>query len=391
MRRLRVGVVGVGHLGRHHARILAGLPDVELVGVADSRPEQAAAVAGPLGAAVHGDYRELIGRVDAVSVAVPTAYHRAVAGAFLEAGIPTLVEKPLASTLGEAEELVALADRAGVTFMVGHIERFNAALETWRALGWTPKYISAERLGTFTFRSTDIGVVHDLMIHDLDILLSLVEAPVKSVEAVGVSLFGDREDVANARIVFEDGCVASLTASRASLQATRKMRLWAADGYASLDFASRQVTVVRPSERLRDGHLDLEGLDLTQAAAIKEHVFGKMLQVDQVEDSSGGPDQLTLELTEFVEAVRGHRRPRVCGHDGLRAMRVAEQVLRSLNTHQWEGTPHGSVGPRANRSVSARSASHVPPPKLLKFARRERAGTSLVGPQRDDADGRRDP
>ena len=182
---MRVAVVGVGHLGQHHARVLAALPDVELVGVADARIEQARAVAERHGTEAFADYRDLIDRVDAVSIAVPTALHRAVAGAFLSRGIAAMVEKPLASTLAEAEELVELARARGVTLQVGHIERFNPALSALEGLSLRPKYIAAERLATYTFRSTDIGVVLDLMIHDLDLVGSLVATPVRSVAAVG--------------------------------------------------------------------------------------------------------------------------------------------------------------------------------------------------------------
>src|SRR3954454_17199040 len=268
MKRLRVGVVGVGHLGQHHARILASLPDVELVAVADSRPGQAQAVADKYGTRAVGDYRQLLDQVDAVSVAVPTVLHREVAGTFLARGIPTLVEKPLASTLAEAELLLSLSHSTGAILQVGHMERFNPALSALQQMPIRPKYIACERLSTYTFRSTDIGVVLDLMIHDIDLVLSLVAAPVRSVSALGVSIFGGHEDVANARVEFEDGCVADLTASRASYVASRKMRLWGAEGYATLDFATRRATLVRPSDRLRLGHLDLDEIDLTQPSAV---------------------------------------------------------------------------------------------------------------------------
>ncbi len=326
MNRLKVGVVGVGHLGRHHARVLAGMPEVELVGVVDARSEQGQAVAEACRTRAFTDYRELLDRVDAVSVAVPTAAHREVAGAFLERGIPTLVEKPLATTLVEAEELVALAEARDTIFQVGHIERFNPALGALEGLAFRPKYIAAERLGTYTFRSTDIGVVLDLMIHDIDLVLSMVQAPVKSVAAVGVGVFGGHEDVANARIEFEDGCVANLTASRASFQAVRKMRLYGPEGYVTLDFATKQGTIVRPSDRLRRGDIDLEGLDLTQPSAVKERIFGKILRVDQVQ--AEGREPLALELEDFVQAIRSGTRPRVTGADALRSIRLADQVLQ---------------------------------------------------------------
>ncbi len=251
------------------------------------------------------DYRQLLDAVDAVTVAVPTFLHREVAGAFLARGIATMVEKPMAGTLAEAEQLAAMARVNGAVLQVGHIERFNPALLALNQLPIRPKYITAERLSTYTFRSTDIGVVFDLMIHDLDLLLSMIAAPVRSVAAVGLSLFGEHEDVANARIEFEDGSVANLTASRASYTAVRKMRIWGAEGYASLDFAAKQATLVRPSEQLRRGRLDLDGVDLSQPAAIKDHLFGKVLRVDQVQCESAEP--LALELEDFVAAARGDR------------------------------------------------------------------------------------
>jgi predicted dehydrogenase len=373
--RLRVGVVGVGHLGQHHARVLAATPGVELVGVADARPDQARAVAERTSTRAFDDYRELLDRVDAVSVAVPTRLHREIAGAFLERGVATMVEKPLAASLDEAEELVGLARACGAVLQVGHIERFNPALSALEGMDLRPRYIAAERLSTYTFRSTDIGVVLDLMIHDIDLILSLVSAPVRAVAAVGVSVFGGHEDIANARIEFEDGCVANLTASRASTQAAREMRLFGDEGHAALDFATRQGTLIRPSDRLRQGEVDIDGLDLSQPTAVKERVFGKILRVDRVQ--AEGREPLAMELEDFVRAARGLSRPRVGGDDALRAMRLADQVLRSLNAHAWSaaapdvqvtpGTPvpetsvgHTFRGPISWR-LAARQGSAVTP------------------------------
>ena len=376
MNRLKVGVVGVGHLGRHHARILATMPNVELVGVVDGRPEQARAVAEACKTEAYTDYRDLLDRVDAVSVAVPTSAHREVAGAFLQRGIPTLVEKPLATTLLEAEQLVELADFAGTPLQVGHIERFNPALSALDGLPFRPKYIAAERLGTYTFRSTDIGVVLDLMIHDIDLVLSMVDAPVKSVAAVGVGVFGEHEDVANARVEFEDGTVANLTASRASFQAVRKMRLFGPEGYVTLDFAAKQGTIVRPSDRLRRGEIDLDGLDLTQPLAVKERIFGKILRVDQVQ--AEGREPLALELEDFVQAARTGSRPKVSGYDALRAIRLADQVLRSLRSHAWEGRLDGPTGPSDLPEPLAEPIVNLPAPHFLKY------GTRVEAPVRKD-------
>jgi len=334
---LRVAVVGVGHLGQHHARILAAMSDVELVAVVDSRPEQARAVAARCRTRALTDFEPLLESVDAVSIAVPTFLHRQVARPFLERGISTLVEKPMAGTLADAELLTEQARAAGALLQVGHIERFNPALNALERLPLRAKYVAAERLSTYTFRSTDIGVVYDLMIHDIDLLLSLISAPVRSVSAVGLCLFGEHEDVANARIEFEDGSVANLTASRASYAAIRKMRIWGAEGYASLDFAAKQATLVRPSEQLKNGRLDLEGVDLTRPAAVKEHVFGKVLRVDQVQ--SDGREPLAAELENFVSAARGLARPKVTGEDALRAIRLASQIVGSLETHRWGPEP----------------------------------------------------
>jgi predicted dehydrogenase len=289
----------------------------------------------------------------------------------LARGVATLVEKPVTATLAEAEQLATLARESGAVLQVGHIERFNPALKALEALPIRPRYISAERLSTHTFRSTDIGVVLDLMIHDLDLLLSLTAAPVRSVAAVGLSLFGELEDIANARIEFDDGCVANLSASRASYAAVRKMRIWGLEGYVSLDFAARRATLVRPSEQLRRGRLDFEGVDLSEPAAVKAHLFGKVLRVDHQEGGPGEP--LAWELENFIRAARGLESPRVSGEEAVRAMRLADQVLRSLESHRWHSggaaatappppSESGSVlqGPHAWRLKTLRHSSNLP-------------------------------
>lgn len=358
--RLRVGVVGVGHLGRHHARILAGLEGVELVGVADTRPEQARSVAEPLGARAHDDYRELLDLVDAVSVAVPTSAHREVAGAFLARGVHAMVEKPLAGSVAEGRDLVDLADRAGLVLAVGHIERFNPIWEAARDRCPRPRYIDAERLGTYTFRSTDIGAVLDLMIHDIDLILSLVGLPVVDVTALGTPVFGGHEDLAQARIEFEDGCIADIAASRASYQPSRRMRLWGADGYASIDFAAREATLVRPSESLRRGDLNLSDVDLSRPDAVRDHLFGQVLMVDHLRPAAPA-DQLTAELTDFVEAVRLGRAPRVPGSQALDALRVADQILVGLRSYRLDA---GSEVPNAPHLRTSSPSTSEPRPAL---------------------------
>jgi predicted dehydrogenase len=338
MARLRMAVIGVGHLGKEHARILAGLPDVELVGVADVNTEQGQAVARRLGTLAYTDCWPLLGQVDAATVAVPTTFHAAVATEFLRHGIPLLVEKPLAANLEQADLLVELAAKHGALLQVGHIERFNPAFEQLCRRPLRPKLITCERAGPFTGRSTDIGVVLDLMIHDLDLLLALVGAPVRDVEAVGVSLFGGHEDVANARLHFANGCIADVTASRASPAPARRMHVWAAEGYARVDFRQRRLLLAQPSEPLR--RRALSAALLARAGA---DLFGRHIEMLELDCNQG--DQLTRELQEFVACVRSGGRPRASGTEGREALALAERVLYSLRNHPWEGDRAGPIGP----------------------------------------------
>ena len=363
MTRLRAAVVGVGHLGQHHARILAAMPEIDLVAVVDPRLEQAQAVAARCQTIPMTDYRTVLDAVDLVVVAVPTVLHREVAGAFLERGVATLVEKPMAPTAAEAEDLVRLARASGAVLQVGHIERFNPALAALDEYPIRPRYVTSERMSMYTFRSTDVGVVLDLMIHDIDLVLSMIPAAVRSTASVGVSLFGEHEDVANARIEFEDGSVANLSASRASYTPQRKMRIWGAEGYASLDLAAREATIVRPSEQLARGRIDLDGVDLGNPAAVKEHLFGKVFRVDRQKAES--KESLALELEDFVRAAQGLSRPRVSGEEALRAVRLAEQILSGLESHRWQSEPVApepvSVlrGPHAWRKKGLRPGASV--------------------------------
>jgi predicted dehydrogenase len=343
MARLRMAVVGVGHLGKEHARILAGLGEVELVGVADVNREQAEAVARRLGTRAFPEHRPLLELVDAACVVVPTREHFAVASEFLRRGIPVLVEKPLAATLEQAEGLVELAERHRAVLQVGHIERFNPAFEDLLRRPLQPKFITCQRQGPFTGRSADVGVVLDLMIHDLDLLLALVRAPVRRVEAVGVSLFGRHEDVASARLHFANGCVADVTASRASPTPLRCLHVWGPEGYARVDLGRRRLLLVQPSQELRAHGLDAGRLDPAARARLRDELFGHHLEVLELDRNQG--DQLTRELEEFVRCARGEGAPRAGGTAGLKAIALASRVLDSLRRHAWEGHSHGPAGP----------------------------------------------
>jgi predicted dehydrogenase len=343
MKRLRVAVVGVGHLGKEHARILASMPDVELAGVVDPHAAQAQQVAQRCQTQAFADHRPLLPRVDAAVIAVPTTYHHDVACDFLERGIPLLVEKPLARTLDEADDLLTLAQRRGVVLQVGHIERFNPAFAELQRRCLRPKFISCERLGGFSGRSTDVGVVLDLMVHDLDLVLALVQAPVRSVEAMGVAVLGGHEDIAQARVTFANGCVVQLTGSRVHPEPVRRMQVWAPEGYAGVDFARRHLTLMQPAAHLRQGRLDSRRLDPATLASLKTELFGRHVQVQHLD--CAGVDQLTLELEDFLHCVRTGARPRVDGTAGRDALALAGRILDSLRNHRWEGDADGPVGP----------------------------------------------
>lgn len=344
MARLRMAVIGVGHLGRHHARILAGMPDVHLVGIADANSEQAAKVAAAIGTAAYDHHERLIDEVDAVSVVTPTVFHFSVAAAFLRAGVPVMVEKPICRTVAEADELIRLAAKVNVPFQVGHIERFNPAFEELIRRPIVPKFIEAERHGPYTGRSTDIGCVLDLMIHDLDLLNALVGGPVREVSAVGSAVFGGHEDMVNARIVYENGCVAHVTASRISPRPKRRLRIWAPEGYAGIDFVSRKLALVQSGPEAKRLGVRINRMDATAKAKIQDELFGRYMQVKTLEGERS-VDQLTAELRHFVDCVKTGATPRVTGEAGRDALAVAERVLAALRAHQWEGRPDGAVGP----------------------------------------------
>jgi predicted dehydrogenase len=356
MNRLKIAVIGVGALGRHHARILAGFDDVELIAVADTNPDTGRHIAELHGTRWVDGYADIIAQLDAVSIAVPTSLHRLVASDFLSRRIPVLVEKPLAGSLSDANELVRLAEANSTLLQVGHVERFNpATLAAWRLCG-APKYVRAERLSPYAFRSTDIGVVHDLMIHDLDLVLDLVGAPVRDVSALGFSILGEHEDVVQARIIFENGCVADLSANRVNPQARRSMDIWSGGGCVSVDFHERDVVSYSPTEELLHGTSLPErarklGADVEQ---LKRNLFGGFIKVTTptVDDR----DALTDELRSFVDCVRQQRTPLVDGRAALAAMDVADRVLRSVAHHQWDGHAAGAIGPFAHVADEQRRA-----------------------------------
>ncbi len=306
---LRVGVVGVGYLGRFHARIYADMPDVELVGVVDVDSARAREIAEQHGCEAYTDYNDLLGRVDAVSIVVPTIHHAAVARPFLERGVHMLMEKPIAPSLGEAEELVELAERAGAIFQVGHLERFNAGIMELATRVAQPRFLEVHRLGTFVDRATDVDVITDLMIHDIDIVLSLVKSGIRHIAADGIPVITDQVDIANARMEFENGAVANVTASRVSNKKLRRIRVFGKEHYYGLDYIEQKLEIVR---------------------AVPDEAGGKWPKIVTEMLAIEPRPPLDTELAHFVRAVRTGERPLVDGRVGLEALRVALLVKERI-------------------------------------------------------------
>ena len=306
---VRAGVVGTGALGRHHARVWTGVAGARLVGVHDSDPARAAEVAAQHGCRAYPDLASLLADVDALSVAVPTVLHHAVARQALDAGCDVLVEKPMTATLAEADDLVACAAAGGRILQVGHIERFNPATAALLQAGRGARFVEVHRLGSFSPRSLDVDVVLDLMVHDLDIVLALDGTPPVQIEAVGVPVLTPKVDIANARLRFASGLIANLTASRVSLEKVRKFRVFAPRTYVSADFTAREAQIYR---------LESDGGAPKIAAA-----------------RQGAPDQepLRLQIESFARSVAERSAPAVSGEDGRRALALALTILERIAEH----------------------------------------------------------
>jgi predicted dehydrogenase len=309
MKSIRAAVVGVGYLGRFHAQKYAQAKDCELVAVADPSVEAREHVAAELGTRAVADYRELLGSVDAVSIATPTPTHAAIARAFLEAGAHVLVEKPITETPDEARELIRVARERRRVLQVGHLERFNVAILAAEPHLATPRFVECHRLAPYRERGTDVNVVLDLMIHDLDIVQTIVGSPVASIDAIGTPVFSGEIDIANARIRFENGCVANATASRVSLKTERKLRIFEDDAYLSLDLQQKILTVIRK----RDGPPTAGQLPVT----IEEQSFEQ-------------GDALKAEIESFLGCIRDGTPPVVSGEAGLRALETAIQITAQV-------------------------------------------------------------
>jgi predicted dehydrogenase len=300
-------VIGVGYLGKFHAEKYAATPKANLVAVVDTDESRARQVGAQCGVDALTDYRELFGRVQCVSVAVPTRFHFRVARDFIDAGIDVLVEKPLTADIAEARELVAAAKRNNVILQVGHLERFNPAIRRLEGVIREPKFVECHRLAPFVERGTDVDVVLDLMIHDIDVISSLVRSPVERLEAVGVPVLTDKPDIANARIKFANGCIANVTSSRVSIKRERKIRFFQPDAYISIDYDQHRAQIYhKPGPGA--GWLDI--------------------RAENIEIKDG--DALADEIDSFLDCVRGRTLPLVDGAEGLRALEIAALISAQL-------------------------------------------------------------
>jgi len=303
VKRVKVAVVGVGYLGGFHAEKYAAMSDVDLIGVVDIDEERLSQIAQSVGSKPYNDYREILDRVDAVSIAVPTTLHSRIAIPFLEKGIAVLLEKPMTSNLDEAYEIIDAAKRGKGILQIGHLERFNPAIIALAGSIKRPMFIEVHRISPFRKRSTDVDVILDLMIHDIDIILSLVDSKIASVEAVGVPVLTDQVDIANARVRFESGCIANITASRVSLDVMRKIRIFQPDSYISIDYAKKAVDIYRLSSKKQIVH-----------------------ENTKISDT----DALEAEIRAFVDAVRFNKTPVVDGIAGLTSIEVVDLIKKNM-------------------------------------------------------------
>ena len=310
MKKVRTAVIGVGYLGRFHAQKYAALPESELVAVVDRDAATRERVAAETGCRAVADFEDILGDIDAVSIATPTPLHHPIARACLERGVHVLVEKPITETPTQARELLELAARRGLVLTVGHLERFNSAILALECTLRTPRFIESHRLAQFKARGTDVDVVLDLMIHDIDLIQSLVGAPIESIDAVGTSVFSTGLDIANARIRYANGCVANTTASRVSMKVERKLRLFQDDAYISIDLQQKVLTIVRKPD--------------DSAAAAPGQVVIEERSYEQ-------GDALRLEIESFLRAVRDGGPPVVTGEDGLRALEAAIRITELVH------------------------------------------------------------
>jgi predicted dehydrogenase len=330
-------------MGKLHARVLNEMQQVELVGVVDANAATAQAVAAQRDCEAFTDCRDIVEKVDAAIISVPTLAHLDAARPFVEAGKHVLIEKPFTSDVAAGEQLLAEAEQTGATVQVRHTERFNPAVMAMSKYAIRPKFIEAHRISPFTFRSADVGVVLDMMIHDIDLVLMLAQGAVRQVHAVGVNVIGAHEDICNARLIFDNGCVANITASRLAIKTERKMRIFSEEAYLSVDYARKVGLVVNKKENLDLIQMARE-LDVEDLAELAENTdYTKLLKVEElvVDDST---EPLRKQAEAFRETVVNGAEPVVSAAEGLAAVRTAEQIVQSIKAYRWDGESSQRTG-----------------------------------------------
>ncbi|MBN1818850.1 MAG: Gfo/Idh/MocA family oxidoreductase [Sedimentisphaerales bacterium] len=334
MSRIRAAVIGAGKMGAIHARVYSKIDGCELVAVVDSDRKRAEKLAAQYNCRALTECDSLPEQVDAVTIATPTILHRDLAVKFIEAGVAVMIEKPLAASAEQGRQIVDLARQRGVVVGVGHSERCNPVVQAMKRLHIEPRFIEANRISPYPFRSIDVGVVLDVMIHDIDIILSLAASPVRKVDAVGVSVIGQHEDICSARITFENGCVANVTASRLALKTERKVRVFSRQAYLSLDFFRKEGIVIKADPNVNvvewvRQHQQEEDFDFSEVN------WPDLLHIEQLEITDAEP--LRIEQQSFLRAVVDpSTRPEVTGEEGLAALECAEMILASIKEHKWE-------------------------------------------------------
>jgi len=343
MMSFRVAVVGMGRMGKLHARVLSQMEDTELVCVVDTNPAAARAVARQRDCQALNDVAEAVDLVDAAVISVPTTAHIDAAAPFVAAGKPVLIEKPISVDVPSARKLISLAKKNGVVIQVGHTERFNPAVLAIQKYDIKPKFIEAHRISPFTFRSADVGVVLDMMIHDIDLVLMLAGGTVKTVHAVGVNVIGAPEDICNARLIFDNGCVANITASRLAIKTERKMRIFSEEAYLSVDYGRKIGIVIQKSQNLDLIQMAREA-DAENLAQLAESVdYTSLVKSEQlvVDDST---EPLRMQAEAFRDSVVNGTPPVVSAVDGLAAVRVAGNIVSSVKHYRWDGKVFGRKG-----------------------------------------------
>ncbi len=343
MNRLRLAIIGGGHLGHIHTKLASSIDEVELVAVVDPSAEARQRIESEFGIEVLADHRDVVDKIDAAIVAAPTQLHHSIGMDLLDHDVHLFVEKPLAISVEQAEQLVEKSEQKGLILQVGHVERFNPAFTAAEPKILNPKYFEATRTSGYTFRSTDIGVVLDLMIHDLDLVLTLAESRVVEVYALGISVLGMHEDMAQARLHFQNGAVANLTASRCNYSSQRTMQVFSESGHASIDFGENIAYVVQPNEKLLRREIDFLSMTADQKQFVRDNLFSEYLPIELLLVESR--NAILEEQYDFVDTIQSGGAPVVDGRQALEVLTVAERILGKIAAHQWSGLDSGPAGP----------------------------------------------